>query len=871
MSKIINAEVGTKVVLTGIQVDDKIDRNIVLSQGSFSDTKIKFDFKDSEWNDESLIKKATFYVEKLETTYSVNVDSEGYAILPSEMFKYTGCVLIGVCGYKEENSSLLVRFSPVPVRVKIDLGSYDENMIDGLNKEPVFTTKDIKAKVTMIEENLEKLENKVKSVNELLNNANDKVNEFSENVSNGITLFNTNASDKLEEYNDNATSKVAAYDTNANSKVESFNTNATTKTIIFNENASSKTADFNSNADNKKEEYNTNADNKINEFNDSVDSIKKDINDNTSRSKRIEKVLYDSGEAEGTFINVKDSSLAEMQEVRIKGCTEQTTTEGYQMLQGTKDNRSSFIGAPTDAIRKKNDYLNLSSISLDNTENANYRDIFQYNSISLEPNTDYILSFFAKGTSISTFLHPNAIAKSVSSQGIEKTSTDGNMSFSLDSEWKRYYVKYTTKEDVSSFKNVLFRIPAGANASICGVMLEKSSEAHDWEDYTGLEASPNPSYPQKIKVIENNFNLISCNKNLLPYPYSFGDTFSSVGITLTANPDHSIRVQGTATQNFAIAIFRDENKKVIRDNITYSIKGGKSNNVRLYFNGAPEFDTGNGYTYTYNESSTNARLIGIFVPNGATVDDVIYPILVKGTKVDEYESHQKSLLPIQIPKDEFVADLDELIIKFNEEDKKPHLYLNKKIGRKILDGTEDWQGTFDNFNIFLNCKDGEARCTHLIKDSSAARDNSFYFENGKLILHNVYVNNILISTIEELKNYLVEEYTKDTPVTIYYELAEPCELDLGVVDMPLTFLNETNIFTDCDLQTEIKINYYRNPKLTIKELQKNLTLVDSKILTLESDINMLKEQVSQLMTSQVNNTIENTEESELIINDISNE
>ena len=92
--------------------------------------------------------------------------------------------------------------------------------------------------------------------------------------------------------------------------------------------------------------------------------------------------------------------------------------------------------------------------------------------------------------------------------------------------------------------------------------------------------------------------------------------------------------------------------------------------------------------------------------------------------------------------------------------------------------------------------------------------------------------------------------------------------------MPLTFLNETNVFTDCDLQTEIKINYYRNPKLTIKELQKNLSLADSKILTLENDVNTLKEQMSQLITSsaKVNEEYVSEDiESELINNDISSE
>lgn len=62
---------------------------------------------------------------------------------------------------------------------------------------------------------------------------------------------------------------------------------------------------------------------------------------------------------------------------------------------------------------------------------------------------------------------------------------------------------------------------------------------------------------------------------------------------------------------------------------------------------------------------------------------------------------------------------------------------------------------------------------------------------------------------------------------VYYVTIKPYTIDLGPIEMPLTYNEITNIFTDSDLLPKINATYYRNFKQTIKNINNNISNIES--------------------------------------------
>lgn len=102
--------------------------------------------------------------------------------------------------------------------------------------------------------------------------------------------------------------------------------------------------------------------------------------------------------------------------------------------------------------------------------------------------TQYTLSFDAKSTvdgdKIRThYYSPNTTTTCISSQGITKTAADGNMDFTLSTNWKRYWVVYT-QTSTTAVKHVICpRLVSGQGSgtiSVKNVKLEEGSAATAW-------------------------------------------------------------------------------------------------------------------------------------------------------------------------------------------------------------------------------------------------------------------------------------------------------------------------------------------------------------------------------------------------------
>lgn len=119
-------------------------------------------------------------------------------------------------------------------------------------------------------------------------------------------------------------------------------------------------------------------------------------------------------------------------------------------------------------------------------EGTSYKDCITKNSIiSPTANTYYTVSFWAKGNcGISNFFYPNNCASGISSDGHTTTSVDGNCYISLTPEWKRYWITWKTRSDVSGAKNIVIgRIQnqgTGAECYIAGLKFEEGDKNSVW-------------------------------------------------------------------------------------------------------------------------------------------------------------------------------------------------------------------------------------------------------------------------------------------------------------------------------------------------------------------------------------------------------
>ena len=91
---------------------------------------------------------------------------------------------------------------------------------------------------------------------------------------------------------------------------------------------------------------------------------------------------------------------------------------------------------------------------------SSYSDRFSCTTLIVPSASQYTLSFYAKSTVNGDkvrahFYYPNTTTKAESSQGVTGTSSDGNMTFTLSTQWEYYWVIYT-QSSTTSTKRVIF-------------------------------------------------------------------------------------------------------------------------------------------------------------------------------------------------------------------------------------------------------------------------------------------------------------------------------------------------------------------------------------------------------------------------------
>lgn len=679
------------------------------------------------------------------------------------------------------------------------------------------------------------------------------IDEYNRNAEAKTEEFNTNATNKLNAFNENATTKTNEFNTNATTQTDTYNSNAATKLSEYNDNATAKEQSYNSNADTKTQAFNQNAAQKEYEFNqnalayqEGIEKNAEEIDEVSNRVYRIENNLYDSGTAEGYFINIEDSSYSEFQNVSVDGASEQVTTTGKNKLQITTFNdgtKSKTLNGVTANINENG------TISLSGTASAETQFYLTKNDFSLESGDGY---FWCNSPSV------NCRFEFVASINGEE----------------KYLNSYSTTPNTfnitSSFvySGSTIIVASGTSTNVTLTPMISNGTFTEYEPYTGGQPSPSPDYPQEIEVIEEDFNITSCGKNLLPYPYE--DTTKTVnGISFTDNKDGSITVNGTATANASFKLLgNSEYSEFVRIYANYLYGGTNNSWVRVvnYTNGHYTVicTSKNNEGIGIDKTTYNTGYVEIIVPSGYTAENEIITPMMTIKQATEYEPYQSTTTAITLPDEQFAAKIsdtakDQFRIAYDESDGNYHLYLDKNVGKIVLNGSESWKDNWQSSNSpdyiyfylsadFLDNNYNPYNLGNLISNNFQCSGSVWNSDRELLALNADMTKSLQISMLKSRVSDLTsfKQWLQSHNTTVYYQLANPQTIDIGKVQMPLTYYPITNVLTDCPLQPNIEVAYYRDFKTTIETMQEDIASNTSRIETLEEQLQSQATTISNL-------------------------
>lgn len=184
-----------------------------------------------------------------------------------------------------------------------------------------------------------------------------------------------------------------------------------------------------------------------------------------------------------------------------------------------------------------------------------------------------------------------------------------------------------------------------ATISLSDLQIEQGSTATEFEPYCGGQASPNPDYPQEIKVVTGDNVVRHVGKNLLDLK---NGTYIATDITGVVE-NGVITLNGTAAANRFLVIELNANLDLINEEqYTISTNNEEANsNVRFRIDDSGSYDTilsGTNATKTIvysNNSNLYKTRLTIRVASGTTLNNyVIKPQIEKSSTATSYEPYR---------------------------------------------------------------------------------------------------------------------------------------------------------------------------------------------------------------------------------------
>ena len=311
----------------------------------------------------------------------------------------------------------------------------------------------------------------------------------------------------------------------------------------------------------------------------------------------------------------------------------------------------------------------------------------------------------------------------------------------------------------------------------------------------------------------------------------------------------TVNEDGTLTINGAGGFSLNIDKLQLKAGVTYyqkvelisgSISGSNINNTFFSFAGTGKWISSEIFTESSFNEDTEKTVI--WINASATFDNAVIKIWANTDKSD-FVKHQSqtAIMPIQqeMLEGDYVADVE-----------------HHEWGKLVLTGNENFvqaqnANKLNYFYLGFNVVKMKGKIiSNMLKsiESGIIWNKTFYDDivsnasNSKTI--NIMLSDTTITTLQQFKEKLKELYNAGTPIIIYYELAEPINLELteeqkAVREQKLyTYKNITNIDVSDELAS-IDVNYKKDPTTEHDELQNQIDEIKQLISTTETSALLL--------------------------------
>ena len=360
----------------------------------------------------------------------------------------------------------------------------------------------------------------------------------------------------------------------------------------------------------------------------------------------------------GESITLNNTIEAKMDFV-YKGNTSQYSTTGKNLFNINTAHSNNLSDAGITATFNSD-----GTITVNGTKNANYKTISYF--ITLPAGT-YYFSGCPSGGSGGGYSIIVQTTNEISSQIFD---TGNGATFTLTEQKKISFFPVRVGADAVTFNNAVFK-PMIARVPVT---------YNDYEPYTGNQPSPNPDYPQDIQVVSGDntikvegANLVSSYRNATGTGQFWAALY--VKANLKPNAFYEVSFIDNSTGNGYT-----RNESLAASVSSYSII---SNGERQYYsfktkdNISPD---GNGEYLIFKNNKAQSQ-----GPQFTNVD--IREVAQLTTESFDYEPYQSQTYPINIGNIELckIGDYQDKIYKDNGK-----WYLNKQIGKVVLDGSENW-------------------------------------------------------------------------------------------------------------------------------------------------------------------------------------
>ena len=396
--------------------------------------------------------------------------------------------------------------------------------------------------------------------------------------------------------------------------------------------------------------------------------------------------------------------------------------------------------------------------------------------------------------------------------------------------------KYPEGIKITGIRNTGFTLNKTYNEVIYPLIAE-SSTAVDWEEYTGGEPSPNPDYPKEIASVENPTVTIQ-GKNLYSIfeNNSYGKEQLINGVTYTKNADGSLTIKGKATTMSRYNLITNQLSaklfaRHIDEQYTIKIFGLPSNcSYEISFAGVRYGETKN--TFKNVKENSKKRYTELRVPEGVAVSTTIYPMLVLGDTITEYEPY-KEIQTVQ-PTCELngIDDVrDELIVRADGTGQ-----LIQRLLEEELNDNSDYVTWYANTNTYgflrkeskwlfrankINIKSNKLKgITKEVGNPGTYDKNGIFVDVAGLYIK-ISKKYLTEYTVDALKTYL-----RDNPITVVGLLKEPIVTELSsdeVQKILALHTNKPNTTIWNDQEAEMQVTYVADTKSYIDKKFKELS------------------------------------------------